>query len=326
MICIKSPSNDAHFNMALDEYMFESFKEDVFLLYINKNAVIVGRHQNTISEINSGYIKDNHIAVVRRITGGGAVYHDMGNLNFSFVTSDKGSKDVDFRRFTMPIISLLKKIGVNAEFQGRNDLTIDGRKFSGNAGLRKGDRVLSHGTLLFKADLKKAAAALNTDPEKYKHKKVKSVASRITNIWDHLPEKTTVEKFEELLVKHVISTYDDAEDYNLTQDDIDAVNELKKRKYDTWDWNYGKRAHYDMKRTLRTPGGTVTAELTVKDGIIADMAFSGDYFGARESEGLASMFTGVRHEESSILKILEEVDLREYMNGVPKADILTLLF
>jgi len=325
--CIISPSDDPYFNMAADEYILKDFSRECFMLYKNRNAVIIGRHQNTLSEINSDYVNRHGVSVVRRSSGGGAVYHDMGNLNFTFAATDStGRKDIDFRRFTEPIISLLRSLGVNAAFQGRNDLTIDGKKFSGNAGYRAGERVLSHGTLLFDADLEQAARILNVDPEKFSDKTVKSVRSRITNIREHLASDMTMDDFEKRLIKHVLSKYDDAAEYFFNSDDIKRINELKRSKYATWEWNFGKTVRYGFKKTQRTAGGTITAEMTVKRGIITAIAFSGDYFGNADSGGLSASLTGVRHHPEDVRSVLKTVTLEDYMVNVTAEDIIFLLF
>ncbi|PKP15313.1 MAG: lipoate--protein ligase, partial [Bacteroidetes bacterium HGW-Bacteroidetes-22] len=201
MLCIKDSNTDPYFNLAADEYVMKNFKEDCFMLWRNEPSIIVGKHQNTLAEINVDYVKENSIKVVRRITGGGAVFHDLGNLNFTFIRNSEEGAQVDFRKFTQPIIDVLQKIGINAVFEGRNDLTIDGKKFSGNAEHVWKKRTLHHGTLLFSAVITDLSAALKVNPLKFNDKAVKSVRSRVTNISEHLKEKMDVLEFRDRIME-----------------------------------------------------------------------------------------------------------------------------
>ena len=200
MLCIFNNSNDAYFNMAVEEYVFTHFSDDIFMLWRNEPAIIVGLFQNSLAEINLDYVKEKNIKVVRRLTGGGAVFHDLQNLNFTFVESNsKGN----FRTFTQPIIEVLNGIGVDARFEGRNDLMIDGRKFSGNAQCVRNGRMLHHGTLLFDTAMTDMSNALKVNPLKFEDKAVKSVRKRVTNISEHLKSPMTVIQFADLIMKHI---------------------------------------------------------------------------------------------------------------------------
>ena len=183
MLCVNNIYTDPYFNMAMEEYFLKNFTENIFILWRNEPAVIVGKHQNSLAEINVDYVTEKGIKVVRRLTGGGAVFHDLGNINFTFI--ENGSKP-DFQKFTRPILDVLIDLGVDARFEGRNDLTIGGRKFSGNAIAVWKNRTLEHGTLLFSAVMEDLSGALKVNPLKFEDKAVKSTRSRVTNISEHL--------------------------------------------------------------------------------------------------------------------------------------------
>ena len=202
---LENYSNDPHYNLAFEEYCFKNLDktEDYVILWVNGPAIIVGKNQNTIEEVNSQYIRENNIKVVRRVTGGGAVYHDLGNLNFSIITSAAGSEKIDFKKYNIPILKSLEKLGINGELSGRNDMTIDEKKFSGIAQSVWKNRVLNHGTLLFDTELDVLSQALNVKADKYESKGVKSVRSRVTNIRDYLTDDVDINVFRDLLLKYI---------------------------------------------------------------------------------------------------------------------------
>ena len=196
MLLIYNEKTNPYFNLAMEEYFLKNTNEDLFLLWRNESAIVVGKNQNTLSEINYEYIKEHDIKVVRRQSGGGAVFHDLGNLCFTFIACNNNSFS-DFKRFTMPIVEALKGLGINAEFSGRNDLLIDGQKFSGNAQYNYQNKVMHHGTLLFSSEINDVSAALKVKPIKFEGKSVKSVKSRVTNISEHLKQPMTVLEFKD---------------------------------------------------------------------------------------------------------------------------------
>lgn len=242
MISIRNTCKDPHFNLALEEYAVKYLdpKENYVILWQNEPSVIIGRNQNTIEEINSRYINENKINVVRRLSGGGAVYHDLGNLNFTFIVKNERDVVSNFKIFTEPVINALRKFGVNAEFSGRNDITIDGKKFSGNAQYYFGNRLLHHGTILFNSDLSVVQEALNVKQEKIESKGVKSVRSRVTNVYPYLPNKTDIHEFMETLLKFLMDDENYKEkEYILSEKELDKVRELMENRYSKWEWNYG---------------------------------------------------------------------------------------
>jgi len=328
MLCITRHETNPYFNLAAEEYVMDQFDRDVFMLWRNAPAIIVGRHQNTLAEINVDYVREHNIPVVRRLSGGGAVFHDLGNLNFTFIAGAAAGNhrnEVDFRRFTQPILDALCGLGVDARFEGRNDLTIDGRKFSGNAEYIHRGRILHHGTLLFSARMADVAAALRPDPAKFDDKAVKSVRSRVTNISEHLPRPMTVLEFRDSLMEYVMTGTPGATLYTLSDADRQAIERLRDTKYATWQWNYGHSPRYNFSRRARTPGGTVEVMLDVVDGVIQEARFYGDYFTRRDPAELAATLTGVAHREDDLCRQLTAADADDYFVNISTDDLLGIL-
>ena len=327
MLCIIRHETDPTFNLAAEEYAMTHFARESFMLWRNAPTVIVGRHQNTLAEIDAEYVQAHNIPVVRRLSGGGAVFHDLGNLNFTFIADspDGQRAQVDFRRFTQPILEALQTLGVDARFEGRNDLTIDGRKFSGNAEYVSGGRVLHHGTLLFAARMADISAALRPDPAKFADKAVKSVRSRVTNISEHLPRPMTVLEFRDHLMAHVVATTPDAEAYAFTADDVRAITQLRDAKYATWEWNYGHSPRYNFSKRVRTAGGSLEATLEVVDGVIEEARIFGDYFSRREPGEIETALLGAAHQEEALRARLAPFEVPDYFVNVGADELLAVL-
>ena len=274
MIYIRNNDNRPEFNLALEEYVFKELTqfEEIFLLWVNKPAIIVGKNQNTIEEINLDYIKENDISVVRRLSGGGAVYHDYGNLNYTIISKNDDSVAFNFEAFSKPVIEVLDSLGVKAEFTGRNDIVIGEQKFCGNAQYMQKDRVLHHGAILFDVDLNVLTNALKVSKDKIESKGIKSVRSRFTNVVDHLDEKIDVEKFKELLLDHIFENTE-IKEYKLTEEDYEKINKLMEERYATWEWNFGKSPKFNIHKKERFKGGRVESKIDVEDGIIKNIQF-----------------------------------------------------
>lgn len=326
MLCIKHPNTDPWFNLAAEEYVLKHFNDDVFMLWRNHNAIIVGKHQNTLAEINLDYVKEKNIKVVRRMSGGGAVFHDLGNLNFTFIMNGEEGHLVDFRRFTLPIIDVLRKLDIDAKFEGRNDLTISGLKFSGNAEHVFKQRVLHHGTLLFSSLMSDLSNALKVNPLKYRDKAVKSVRSRVTNISEHLKQELDVLQFRDLVMEHIMDIYPDCELYDYTPEDLRQINELVKEKYSTWEWNYGYSPSYDLEKMIRTNGGFIEFHLNVAQGIIKEIKIYGDFFSRHEISEVESLLRDTRHDEAVILKKLKPLPFDDYFHNVLPEEFVKGLF
>lgn len=296
------------------------------MLWRNDNAIIVGKYQNTLSEINYDYVKDNNIAIVRRMSGGGAVYHDLGNLNFSFVKSGADTGLTDFEDFTKPIVDVIRKLGANASFGGKNDLMIDDKKIAGNAAHRYKDKILQHGCLLFSSEIRNVSEALKINPVKYSGHAVKSVPKRVTNISEHITEKITVEQFAQELMNHVISTFPGAKLYKFTDDDLAIIKKLRDEKYATNEWNFGKSPAYNLKKAIRTKGGLLEMNIDVKQGIIQKISIFGDFFSEQGVDELEKSLEGVAHNEAAIRAAFATIDLKNYLSNIEVDEIVEAMF
>ncbi|WP_419749354.1 lipoate--protein ligase [Terrisporobacter petrolearius] len=311
MLLINNTSTNAYFNLAMEEYFLKNTNEDIFMLWRNESAIIVGKNQNTLSEINYEYVKQNKIKVVRRQSGGGAVFHDLGNINFTFISCNDNSFS-DFKRFTMPIIDALKNLNIQAEFSGRNDLLIDNQKFSGNAQYNYKNKVMHHGTLLFSSEINDLSSALKVKPSKFIGKSVKSVKSRVTNIANHLEQDMTVLEFKNYLMNFINSKYENNCLYQLSEEDINEINKLVEEKYNTWQWNFGHSPKYALNNEIKYPGGNIEFSLNVEKGLIKEIKFFGDFFGKKDVSYIEDLLKNTNHNEASIRSILNNIDINDY--------------
>jgi lipoate-protein ligase A len=326
MICIERRNTNPYFNIAAEEYVLKEFSDDVFMLWRNEPCIIVGKHQNTLAEINLDFVKENNIPVVRRITGGGTVFHDLGNLNFTFIKNGEADKLVDFRKYTQPIIEVLAKLGVEAKFEGRNDLTIDGKKFSGNAEHVFKNRVLHHGTLLFSAQLSDVSKALKVDPSKFEDKAVKSVRSRVTNISEHLTQALDVAGFEKLVHDHIADKYEDFRVIEFSAEDIGKIEQLVEDKYNTWEWNFGYSPKYNFNRKIKTLGGHIEFNFDVKNGVIQKAKIFGDYFSVKDTSEIEDLLSGQLHDQKNIRLVLEKIDIGLYFKNTTINEFINGMF
>ena len=325
MLCINDHHTDPCFNLAAEEYMLKQFRDNCFMLWRNAPSVIVGRHQNTLAEINVDYVKRNQITVVRRLSGGGAVFHDMGNLNFTFIENTKNDRYIDFQKYTQPIIAVLQSLGVDARFEGRNDLVIDGKKFSGNAEHLFRNRLLHHGTLLFASELTDLSGALNANPAKFTGKAIKSVRSRVTNISSHLKKPLELEEFRHMLFQYMMDNYPDSIPYCYTDADIAAINKLRDEKYATWDWNFGQSPAYGMVRSQQTSGGLLEIHVDAQNGVIRHIRIFGDFFHVGDITELEQLLTGTPHNETSLYQELQKIKLSDYFVKITENELLRCL-
>lgn len=321
---------DPQINLAIEEYILENFGEkDTYLLfYVNKPSIIIGRNQNTIEEINTEYVDKNGIKVVRRLSGGGAVYHDEQNLNFSFITKDDGNSFQNFAKFTEPMVQALNKLGVPAEMQGRNDLAVKGRKISGNAMFSTRGRMFSHGTLMLDSEIENVVSALKVRKEKIESKGIKSIRSRVANISEFLEEKITMDEFKELILRHVFDVSDvkDVPRYELTEEDWKKINQISEERYQQWDWNYGKSPAFNIQVSHKFPAGLVDVRLDVKKGVIENCKIYGDFFGIGSVQVIEDKLTGVRHERKAIEEALSGVDIPHYLGKISKDEFINLIY
>jgi lipoate-protein ligase A len=319
---------DPRVNLALEEYCLlnADISERYLLFYVNEPAVIIGKHQNTIEEIDPDFIRDRAIHVVRRISGGGAVYHDQGNLNFSFITRYAPEHFNNYRMFTEPLVRALRALGVPAEMSGRNDLVAGGRKISGNAQVVRGERMFSHGTLLFDSNLDDVTRALRPKAGKVESKGIQSIRSRVANISEFLAEPLSVDAFRRHLLEHIFPGTATPPTLELTPTDWARVHELANTKYATWEWNYGHSPAFNLRRAKRFPIGEVDVLLDVHDGMIRGVRFFGDFFAQRDISDLELALLGTRYAPAELEAALTEADVSSYLAGVTNRDLLKLIY
>jgi lipoate-protein ligase A len=319
---------DPRINLAIEEYALKylNIDETYLLFYINRPSIIIGRNQNTIEEINSDYVDEKDITVVRRLSGGGAVYHDLGNLNFSFITKDDGDSFHNFKKFTQPVVETLEKLGIHAELSGRNDILAEGKKISGNAMFSTKGRMFSHGTLLFQSEMDHIVSALKVKKDKIESKGIKSIRSRVGNIADFLKEPMSVEEFRSFLLQNIFKDTGKVTEYVLTETDWKKIHEISEDRYQNWEWNYGKSPKFNLQNSHRFPVGSVDIRLEVNRGIIENCKIYGDFFGVGEVTDIERKLTGTRYEKEAISRVLDEIDVRHYFGNVTKEEILALIY
>ncbi len=318
---------DPRINLAIEEYALKNLdiNETYLLFYINEPSIIIGKNQNSVEEINTEYVESNGIHVVRRLSGGGAVYHDLGNLNYSFITKDDGDSFHNFRKFTEPVIAALKQMGVNAELSGRNDILAEGRKISGNAQFSTRGRMFTHGTLLFNSEMDHIVSALRVKKDKIESKGIKSVRSRVANISEFLTEKWTIEEFRSALLKFIFQGKEVME-YVLTEEDWENIHQLSKERYQNWDWNYGKSPKFNLQHSHRFPVGQIDVRLDVDKGVIENCKIYGDFFGVGDVSDIENKLKHVRYEKSELEAALNDVDTTHYFGNVTKEEFINLIY
>jgi len=320
---------DPQINLAIEEYALRTMNidEDSFLLfYINEPSIIIGKNQNAIEEIDTDFVDQNGIRVVRRLSGGGAVYHDLGNLNFSFITKDDGNSFRNFKKFTEPVVEALAKMGVTAELIGRNDILVDGRKVSGNAQFSTQGRMFSHGTLMFNTEIDTVVSALKVRKDKIESKGIKSVRSRVANISEYLKEPMTIEQFRLEILKSIFEGEENIKYKELTDEDWVGIRALSKERYGNWDWNYGKSPKFNMQHSHRFPVGGLDVLLQVDKGIIEDINIFGDFFGVGDVEVLCEKLKGLKYDPAVMEEALTGIDIPTYLGGITKEEFMQLIY
>ena len=325
MIIYRNNSTDAYFNLASEQYLLDTKQGEIFMLWRNSDAVIVGKNQNTYAELDVDFVEKNNIKVVRRLTGGGAVFHDLGNINFTFIVPVSENATLDFERFTTPVINAIKSLGVkDICLSGRNDIMIGNSKISGNAQSRYNDKTIHHGTLLYNVDISRLVGALRVDEDKIKSKGIKSVRNRVENIINCLAEPMKAEEFMEYLEEYVAKETG-AEIKDFDENDVANIQKLADEKYSTWEWNFGKSKEFSTQKKKRYPFGSVAVELVSDKGLIRNIKIYGDFFGTADVSLLENSLVGARLEKFSLLEKIDEDLLNKCIVGMKGNDFAELL-
>ena len=321
-------STDPTLNLALEEHALLTLdmSDSYLLFYVNRPSIIIGKHQNTIEEIDADFVHEHGITVVRRISGGGAVYHDLGNLSFSFITRYTPQRFNNYAEFTGPVVEALRELGVAAERTGRNDIVVEGRKVSGNAQVVRGDRMFSHGTLLLSSNLDDVSRALKPKPGKVESKGIQSVRSRVANISEFLSAPLAMDDFRGRLLAHLFPGGGPPPTHDFSDEDRRRIEALADSKYRTWDWNYGESPPFNLQRTRRFATGEVDVRCFVEDGIIKSIRFYGDFFSSREMAELERCLTGSRYRRDDVASALERCEAGSFVSGVSEYDLLSLIY
>ena len=303
MLCIHLKNTDPYFCLAAEEYLLKNFAEDIFMLWQSENAVVVGKHQNAMAEINHRFVHENNIAVCRRISGGGTVFHDVGNVNFTFIKNVKSPAEISFKLFTAPVVNALAKLGITATTSGRNDLLIEGLKISGNAEHVYKNRVLHHGTLLFNSDLKNLGQAIKVVPGKYEGKAVQSNRSPVANISQFLKTPMATEEFIQFLLDVQLENPENTI-YELTETDFLNIEKLSTEKFQTWEWNFGYSPKYTFRNEVEIEGKLLSIRLVVEKGVIVEAEVGGEYLGNDVLMKIQIKLQGRKHFYDSINEVL----------------------
>ncbi len=306
MFYLNSISNDPYFNLATEEFLLKETKEEYFLTYINEPSIIVGKHQNTYAEINLDFVRRNNIKVARRLTGGGTVFHDYGNLNYTFIVNGKEGHQVDFKKHTRPIIGFLESLSIKAEFGGKNDLLMNGLKISGNAEHVFRNRVLHHGTLLVDAKLSSLSDALKVNPMKYSDKAVRSIRSKVSNISGSLKEQVNIDQLKNRLTEFIRKEKEGI-NYILTVQDIERISALRDQKFSVWEWNFGYGPKYIFTNTIKREGRLADICLEVVRGMIIKASVKGDLFSESCALKINNALINSLHHYERILGRLRQI-------------------
>ena len=322
---LKNPSTNPYYNMAFDEYCLESLPidEPVFFLWQNRPAVIVGFNQEVNTEVNLDYLKENGIDLVRRVTGGGAVYHDLENLNYTIVGRSE-DLERDYPEYASLLAKALQTLGVPATLSGRNDILVEGRKVSGFAKRVCKNRLMVHGTLMYNVDVDVLTHVLNPSTTKLQSKGIASVRSRVANLCEYLPEIPNIQTFSQRLEEILSNNYTDTE-YQLTETDLANIQRLTDKKFATWEWNYGRSPKATLVHSARLACGTVEIHLTLAENRIASCRFGGDFLGNLPASDVEKALTGSPYEITEIRKCLSKIEISRYFDRVLVDDLLEMM-
>lgn len=322
---LRNKNTDPYYNMAFDEFCLESLPidEPVFFLWQNRPAVIVGLNQEVNTEVNLDYLNKNNIALVRRVTGGGAVYHDLGNLNYTIVGRSE-DLERDYPEYASILMKALQELGIPATLSGRNDILVDGKKVSGFAKRVCKNRLMVHGTLMYDVDLEVLPQALTPSASKLQSKGIASVRSRVANLRDYLPEVADIQAFSQRLEEILSCHYTDTE-YQLSAEDLASIQRLADEKFAQWEWNYGRSPKATLTHSARLACGTVEIHLKIAENRIVFCQFGGDFLGNLPTSEVESALNGVVYEANAIRECLKKMEIGQYFDGVEVDDLVNLM-
>lgn len=330
MFFVDNTQTDPRLNLAIEEFILRNLRFDapVLFFYLNEPSIIIGRNQNTLEEIDPDFVQANHIHVVRRLSGGGAVFHDLGNLNFSFVTQAGPDNFHNFARFTRPVIQVLRQLGVEAELREQSSIFAHGKKISGNAQYATGGRMFSHGTLLFDSNLETMLKALNPRQVQIESKAVQSVRNFVTNIRDLLPQEMTIHELRQALLRGIFEVDDAAAipTYTLSEQDWTTIQQISAQRYANWDWNIGHSPRFNVQKSERLAVGKVDARISVENGKIQQIKFYGDFSSQQELSELEKQLVGVRYSREEIAAAIQPISLTPYFGPLTPAEFLEFIY
>jgi len=305
MFCINLDTTDPFFNLAIEEFLLKNTNEEYLILGINDPSIIIGKHQSGHREVNTQFVREYKIPVIRRISGGGTVFHDHGNLNFSFIRNSESGKQVDFRKYTQPVIDFLKSMGVNVVFEGKNDLKVNGLKISGNAEHINGSRVLHHGTLLFSTSLEMLRNSIRKDTSCYTSRAVVSNPASVTNLNDKMDCFQNIDEFRSEMITFFLRNISDMVPYKLRQEEILKAESIADLKYKTWEWNWAYGPEYTFNNRFKLNKINHSCSLFIKEGIIVECTIEGSIKMLRASKKLI----GCRHMVDELSEIFREENI-----------------
>lgn len=320
---LRNDRTDAHFNMALDEYCLEEYPwgEPVFYLWQNAPSVIIGLNQNAYAEVNIPYLESHGIKLARRVTGGGAVYHDLQNLNYTIV-GRSNDLDRDFPGYMHLMLDALRSLGVDAQMSGRNDILVDGRKVSGYAKRVYKDRLMIHGTLMYDVNIEELTNALAAPGGKLDSAGIASVRSRVANLRDYLPQFDSLAAMKAAL-QEILAAGDT--EISLSEEQLNEIQTIADTKFSTWEWNYGRSPSADFCRSRKCSCGTVEVRFCISHGVISSLTFGGDFLGFLPSEELASHLTGCIFSREALTQALKKEPVSRYFDALTADELIDII-